>query len=141
MRRKIKNNKIVDFVQDSTWNLWDSSSDEGEESDRESDDNNEETNSDNPNSKYVGRWSYYVVSQGQRVKVYTAVLHSDLSADFITYLPDGSVNASMSFSKCVFQNGYVYFTDNGDINVKGTPRFRLGSDGLQHADGNNLAKE
>ena len=47
----------------------------------------------------------------------------------------------MSFRQCVFQDGYVYFTDNGDTSIKGTPRFRLGSSGLQIADGENIAKE
>ena len=47
----------------------------------------------------------------------------------------------MSFRQCVFQDGYVYFTDNGDTSIKGTPRFRLGSSGLQTADGENMVKE
>lgn len=96
---------------------------------------------DSEYSKYIGKWSNYIVSQGQRVKVYTAIIHNDLTAEWITYLPDGSVNASMSFRQCVFQDGYVYFTDIGDTSIKGTPRFRLGSSGLQTADGENMVKE
>lgn len=96
---------------------------------------------DSEYSKYIGKWSNYIVSQGQRVKIYTAIIHNDLTAEWILYLPDGSVNTSMSFRQCVFQDGYVYFTDNGDTSIKGTPRFRLGSSGLQTADGENMVKE
>ena len=96
---------------------------------------------DSEYSKYIGKWSNYIVSQGQRAKVYSAIIHNDLSAEWILYLPDGSVNTSMSFRQCVFQDGYVYFTDNGDTSIKGTPRFRLGSSGLQTADGENMVKE
>ena len=96
---------------------------------------------DNPTAKYVGSWTNYIYSQGTRAKVYTAKIHSDNTADWILYMPDGSVNTSMHFRKCVFQNGYLYLTDNGDISIKGTPRFRLGSNGLQTADGQDMVKE
>ena len=96
---------------------------------------------DSEYSKYIGKWSNYIVSQGQRAKVYSAIIHNDLSAEWILYLPDGSVNTSMSFRQCVFQDGYVYFTDNGDTSIKGTPRFRLASSGLQTADGENMVRE
>ena len=96
---------------------------------------------DSEYSKYIGKWSNYIVSQGQRAKVYTAIIHNDLTAELIVYLPDGAVNTSMSFRQCVFQDGYVYFTDNGDTSIKGTPSFRLGSSGLQTADGENMVKE
>ena len=95
---------------------------------------------DNPNSKYVGRWSYYIVSDGQKLKVHTAIINSDMSARWITYLPDGSVNTSMDFRQCVFADGYVYFTDNGDITAKMTPRFKVGSDGLED-DGDNIVEK
>ena len=103
--------------------------------------NDEYGSVDSEYSKYIGKWSNYIVSQGQRAKVYSAIIHNDLSAEWILYLPDGSVNTSMSFRQCVFQDGYVYFTDNGDTSIKGTPRFRLGSSGLQTADGENMVKE
>lgn len=128
---KVENSQIVDFVPDSSWNNNETSVE-----------NSNNVESDNSNySKYIGKWSNYIVSQGQRVKVYTAIIHNDLTAEWITYLPDGSVNTSMSFRQCVFQDGYVYFTDNGDTSIKGTPRFRLGSSGLQTADGENMVKE
>lgn len=128
---KVENSKIVDFVPDSSWN--------SNESSVENTNNVESVDSEY--SKYIGKWSNYIVSQDQRVKVYTAIIHNDLTAEWIVYLPDGSVNASMSFRQCVFQDGYVYFTDNGDTSIKGTPRFRLGSSGLQTADGENMVKE
>ena len=128
---KVENSQIVDFVPDSSWN--------NNETSVENSNNVESDNSDY--SKYIGKWSNYIVSQSQRVKVYTAIIHNDLTAEWITYLPDGSVNASMSFRQCVFQDGYVYFTDNGDTSIKGTPRFRLGSSGIQTADGENMVKE
>ena len=71
------------------------------------------------------------MSDGQKLKVHTAIINSDMSARWITYLPDGSVNTSMNFSQCVFADGYVYFTDNGDITAKMTPRFKVGPDGLE----------
>lgn len=128
---KVENSQIVDFVPDSSWNSNEISVENS---------NNVE-NVDSEYSKYIGKWSNYIVSQGQRVKVYTAIIHNDLTAEWILYLPDGSVNTSMSFKKCVFQDGYVYFTDNGDTSIKGTPRFRLSSSGLQTADGENMVKE
>lgn len=128
---KVVNSQIVDFVPDSSWN--------NNETSVENSNNVESDNSEY--SKYIGKWSNYIVSQGQRAKVYSAIIHNDLSAEWILYLPDGSVNTSMSFRQCVFQDGYVYFTDNGDTSIKGTPRFRLGSSGLQTADGENMVKE
>jgi hypothetical protein len=102
-------------------------------------------NDDNDNvseySRYFGKWSNYIVSEGQRAKVYSATIYSDMTAEWTLFMPDGSVNTTMSFSQCVFQDGYVYFTDNGDISIKGTPRFRLGPNGLQTADGDDLVKE
>lgn len=92
-------------------------------------------------AEYVGRWSYYISSGGQRLKVYTAVIKDDNTAKFITFMPDGSLNTSIDFRQCVFTNGFVFFTDNGDINIKGTPRFKLGSGGLQTTDGERLTKE
>ena len=92
-------------------------------------------------TKYVGRWSYYIASQGMRAKVYTANIYSNNTADWILYMPDGTVNTSMHFRKCVYQNGYLYLTDNGDISIKGTPRFRLGSNGLQTAEGQDMVKD
>lgn len=91
--------------------------------------------------EYVGSWSYYISSGGQRLKVYTAVIKGDNTAKFVTFLPDGSLNTSIDFRQCVFANGFVFFTDNGDINIKGTPRFKLGSGGLQAPDGERLIKE
>lgn len=101
----------------------------------------EENLSNDPNSKYFGRWSHYIVSEGQRVKVYTAIINSDMTARWILYLPDGSVNSDMPFRQCVFKDGMAYFTDNGDTTIKMTPRFRLGANGLQTADGIDLKKE
>ncbi len=95
----------------------------------------------NGTSLYVGRWSNYIISQDQRVKVYSVIINEDNTAKWILYMPDGSINTSMVFRQCVFQNGYVYFTDNGDISIKGTPRFRLGPNGLQTADGEDMTKE
>lgn len=92
-------------------------------------------------SRYFGKWSNYIISEGQRAKVYSATIYSDMTAEWILFMPDGSVNTTMNFSQCVFQDGYVYFTDNGDISIKGTPRFRLGPNGLQTADGDDLVKE
>lgn len=101
----------------------------------DSDDNSSEY------SRYFGKWSSYIVSEGQRVRVYTATIFSDLAAEWKLYMPDGSVNTTMSFNQCVFQDGFAYFTDNGEIFEKGTPRFRLGPNGLQTADGDDLVKE
>lgn len=92
-------------------------------------------------SRYFGKWSCYIVSEGQRAKVYSATIFRDLTAEWKLFMPDGSVNTTMSFNQCVFQNGFVYFTDNGDISIKGTPRFRLGPNGLQTVDGDDLVKE
>ena len=102
---------------------------------------NNQQSSDNPNAKYVGAWSLYINSEGQRVRVYTAVINQDMTCEFISYLSDGSINGSVSMKQCVFRDGYVFFTDNGDITIKGTPRFRLGSSGLQSADGINMVRE
>jgi hypothetical protein len=92
-------------------------------------------------SRYFGKWSSYIVSEGQRVKVYSATIFSDMTAEWKLYMPDGSVNTTMSFNQCVFQDGLVYFTDNGEIYEKGTPRFKLGPNGLQTAEGDDLVKE
>ena len=92
-------------------------------------------------SKYFGRWSHYIISEGQRVKVYTAIINSDMTARWIVYMPDGSVNSDMSFRQCVFKDGMAYFTDNGDTTIKMTPRFKLGTNGIQTADGTDLIKE
>ena len=59
---------------------------------------------------------------------------------FITYTPDGDSNM-INLNKCVFTDGFVYFTDDGDITIKGTPRFKLGPDGLQTATGEDMVKE
>ena len=92
-------------------------------------------------SRYFGKWSSYIISEGQRVKVYSATIFSDMTAEWKLYMPDGSVNTTMSFNQCVFQDGLVYFTDNGEIYEKGTPRFKLGPNGLQTAEGDDLVKE
>lgn len=91
--------------------------------------------------RYFGKWSSYIISEGQRVRVYTATIFSDLTAEWILYMPDGSINTVTSFRQCVFQDGYVYLTYNGDISIKGIPRFRLGPKGLQTVDGDDLVKE
>lgn len=101
----------------------------------------ERYDTENEKTLYVGKWSIYIISQGQRVRVYSAIINEDNTAKWILYMPDGSINTSMVFRQCVFHNGYVYFTDNGDINIKGTPRFRLGTNGLQTANGEDLIKE
>ena len=101
----------------------------------------ENDDNDNVYSRYFGKWTNYIVSEGQRVKVYTATINSDLTAEWILYMPDGSINTSMNFRMCVFQDDYVYFTDNGDVSIKGTPRFRLGPNGLQTADCVDMVKE
>ena len=64
-----------------------------------------------------------------------------MTCGFTTYLPDGSKINSINFNQCVFKDGYVFFTDNGNTNIKGTPRFMLGSNGLQSVDGIDLVKE
>ena len=92
-------------------------------------------------SRFYGKWSSYIVSEGQRVKVYSATIFSDMTAEWKLYMPDGSVNTSISFYQCVFQDGFVYFTDNEGIFEKGTPRFRLGPNGLQTSEGDDLVKE
>lgn len=101
----------------------------------------EEEYSDSEYSRYFAKWSNYIVSQGKRVRVYTATIFNDMTAEWTLFMADGSVNTTMSFGQCVFKDGYVYFTDNGDITIKGTPRFRLGPDGLQTPDGEDLVKE
>lgn len=92
-------------------------------------------------AEYVGRWSHYVDYEGQRLKVYTAVIKSNNTAQFVTFLPDGSHNTTIDFNQCVFTNGLVYFTDNGDISIKGIPRFKLGTSGLETTEGERLTKE
>ena len=103
--------------------------------------NDADNPSDNPNAKYFGAWSLYINSEGQRLKVYTAIINSDMTCRFTTYLPDGSKINSINFNQCVFKDGYAFFTDNGNTNIKGTPRFLLGSNGLQSPDGINLVRE
>lgn len=70
-------------------------------------------------SRFYGKWSSYIVSEGQRVKVYSATIFSDMTAEWKLYMPDGSVNTTISFNQCVFQDGFVYFTDNGEIFERG----------------------
>lgn len=103
--------------------------------------NTEGNQSENSYSKYFGSWSLYMDSGIKMVRIYKATIRSNMTAEFVTYLPDGSTNGVLNFKKCVFTNGRVYFTDDGDINVKGTPRFILGTNGLQTEDGKDLKKE
>lgn len=106
-----------------------------------SDNSYDDNQSSSPYSKYFGRWSKYIISQGKRVKVYTAIINRDMTARWILYTPDGSVNSDLPFKQCVFTNGKAYFTDNGDITIRMTPRFMLGSNGLQDAEGEDLVRE
>ena len=91
-------------------------------------------------SKYIGKWTYFINTQGRRMRCYSAVINDDMTCVFITYTPDGDRNV-VNLRKCVFTNGHVYFTDNGDITLKGTPRFRLGPDGLLTTNGDYMVKE
>lgn len=84
--------------------------------------------------------TYYIETQGQRLKCYGAVINNDMTCGFITYTPDGDRNV-IKLKQCVFSDGYVYLTDNGDITLKGTPRFKLGPDGLLDDNGNYMVKE
>lgn len=102
----------------------------------------QEKNSGNNNySKYIGKWTQYIIYEGTRYKVVSGVIYDDFSCDFITYRPSGDINDIWHLKKCVFTNGYVYFTNNGDITIKNTPRFRLGPNGLQTDEGESLVKE
>ena len=74
------------------------------------------------------------------MRCYSAVIYEDMTCDFITYTPNGDKNV-LNLRKCVFSNGYAYLTDNGDITLKGTPRFKLGSNGLLTVDGDEMVKE
>lgn len=92
-------------------------------------------------AKCIGYWSYYIQSEGQRVRVYTAVVNSDMSAKYVIFTPDGDINTEMDYRYCTFNNGYLYFTNYGNIDEKGAPRFKIGPNGLQHVDGQDLVKE
>lgn len=92
------------------------------------------------NSKYFGKWTYYINTQGRRMRCYSVVIYKDMTCDFITYTPNGDKNV-LNLRKCVFSNGFAYLTDNGDITLKGTPRFKLGSTGLLTVDGDEMVKE
>ena len=114
-----------------------------ESSDNEISENDTTQNDDfsSEYSRYFGKWSNYIISEGRRAKVFSATIFSDMTAEFKLFMPDGSVNTTMNFNQCVFKDGFVYFTDDGEIFEKGTPRFRLGPSGLQDVDGNDLVKE
>lgn len=90
--------------------------------------------------KYIGKWTQYIYSNGIAYRCLSAIIYSDYSCEFISYTPEGERN-SIHFNKCVFKDGLVYFTDYGDITFKGTPRFRLGPNGLQMVDGEEMVKE
>lgn len=91
-------------------------------------------------AKYIGKWASYITSGGRTLKCYEAVIYEDCSCDFITYTEAGNSNY-LHFRKAVFTNGFVYFTDDGDITKKMTPRFRLGGNGLQTVDGVDMIRE
>ncbi|MCR4959203.1 MAG: hypothetical protein K6B13_11480 [Prevotella sp.] len=100
-----------------------------------------ETRAKSPYDKYKGKWSAYMTDEnGARIKFLTIAINDDLSADHYLYLPDGNTNHS-HWEKCVFANGYVYFTINGTYSDGHTPKAAIDNNGLLDGDGNPLLKE
>ena len=94
-----------------------------------------------PYDKYKGKWSAYMTDEnGARIKFLTISINDDLSADHYLYLPDGNTNHA-HWEKCVFANGYVYFTINGDYSDRLTPKAKINDYGLLDGDGRPLEKE
>ena len=94
-----------------------------------------------PYDKYKGKWSAYMTDEnGTRIKFLTISINDDLSADHYLYLPDGNTNHS-HWEKCVFADGYVYFTINGDYSDTHTPKAAIDENGLLDGDGKPLVKE
>ncbi len=94
-----------------------------------------------PYDKYKGKWSAYMTDvNGAKTKFLTISINDDLSADHYLYLPDGNTNHA-HWEKCVFANGYVYFTINGDYSDRLTPKAKINDNGLLDGDGRPLEKE
>ena len=106
--------------------------------------NTEGNKSDNSYSKYVGRWILRkTTDEGNRMRI-EVTLKDNKSGENVVFAEHGNraeVLVYEEYQQCILNDGVIYLTKDGDINGKGVPKLRVGSDGLYSFSGEKYTRK
>ena len=107
--------------------------------------NDYSSNSSNTSSysKYVGRWILRkTTDEGNRMRI-EVTLRNNKSGENVVFAEHGSRDEVLvyeEYQQCILNDGVIYMTKDGDINGKGVPKLRVGSDGLYSFNGGKFSR-
>jgi predicted nucleic acid-binding Zn ribbon protein len=108
--------------------------------------NDYSSNSSNTSSysKYVGRWILRKTTDGGNRMRIEVTLKDNKSGENVVFAEHGTHDEVLvyeEYQQCILNDGIIYMTKDGDINGKGVPKLRVGSDGLYSFSGEKYTKK
>lgn len=97
----------------------------------------------NQYSRYIGRWTLSRTTDEGRKMLIEVMLKDNHSGYFAVFHVRGNkadVIAYEDYPQCILDDGVIYMTKNGDI-TNGTPKLRVGTDGLYSFDNEKYVRE
>ena len=98
----------------------------------------------NSYSKYVGRWILRKMTDGGNRMRIEITLKDNKSGENVVFAEHGSHDEVLvyeEYQQCILNDGIIYMTKDGDINGKGVPKLRVGSDGLYSFSGEKYTRK
>lgn len=98
----------------------------------------------NQYSKYVGRWILRKRTDEGRKMIIEVKLKENHNGELACFHDRGNVDDVIAYevyAQCILSDGVIYMTKDGDINGRGVPKLRVGSDGLYSFDGEKYERQ